>query len=505
MADPQDLTLAELLKMGDSRVPSFNERGELVPSPRTVSGDKYGQPQWPGVDPRKAVGSATEAMMSGVGGNAPGAVRAAVRHVGDMVSSAPRLATTLMAGLGLTASPSEAGPANKAELDPRVAELSSLTASIEREKAKLEKQATINFQSKTARDNAAAPILEGITQMQQRAGVIQGQLDKEMAAQAESNKPFNERHPDAAMALTIGGPIASGVLGGGAISLTNKYGATIAKAADEARKSMNMPEFAKQAMKVQNWEQWAPWAKRAAMGEAALIPAELRVAGDMIDKKTLPSTSPAQQAAAAKLGDPLNYALGMGQDIASGGIGTASGALAGSLLSRSPKVETQTMGSYLRGIDTKKLSPDEIAMALRSRAESAEGLPKSQGMPQTEASQPSLSAQLRSPNPLPTAPLETQPSLPALTSPRTARAGQSDQSSLPSWASETPEGVKLDPGHAWDANMGRQRNLSTGNFGPAVRYSPTRVKREDGSNKTQAPEEKTSVQMNDMGPLKYEN
>jgi hypothetical protein len=76
-------------------------------------------------------------------------------------------------------------------------------------------------------------------------------------------------------------------------------------------------------------------------------------------------------------------------------------------------------------------------------------------------------------------------------------------SNLPSWASEPPEGVKLDRGYYWDASVAQQRH-EKGGFGPTAKYSAPRIKREDRPRADQ-PEEKLGVQIDDTKPLRYED
>jgi hypothetical protein len=189
--------------------------------------------------------------------------------------------------------------------------------------------ATTNYRSTVAREQASLPVQKGIDAARSRIETLTGELDEDRKAKDLSDKPFAERHPNWALGMTIGGPIASGVLAKGGLDGINSVGRAAASADDVARKAGNMGEMAKQLVKGQNWEKWAPKAKALVLGEAALIPAELRAGGDFIDKKTLPADSKARQAIEEKmkLENLPSYLANMGLDVVSGGIGAATGGL----------------------------------------------------------------------------------------------------------------------------------------------------------------------------------
>jgi hypothetical protein len=79
-------------------------------------------------------------------------------------------------------------------------------------------------------------------------------------------------------------------------------------------------------------------------------------------------------------------------------------------------------------------------------------------------------------------------------------------SNRPTWASDPPEGVKLDRGYYWDASVGQQRH-EKGGFGPVAKYSAPRTKKEGGkpSKAVDDAPEKSSVQIDDTKPLRYED
>jgi hypothetical protein len=299
---------------------------------------------------------------------ATGPIGRGVAAVGSAIRSAPTLAKSLLGGAGAAGAISTAGEGS--DLDPRVAEINRLQSEIKAAETQLQRMATIKYQSTVAREKASEPVLGAISAARDRIGALTGELDAERQAKDLSDRPFAERHPYAALAMTVGGPIASGLLAKGGLDGINKIGRGAAEAADVARKAGNMGEMAKQLVKGQNWEKWHRPAKAMVLGEAAAIPAELRAMGDFIDKKTLPADSKARQAIEEKmkLENMPSYLANMGLDVVSGAIGAGTGGL---LARKSPKVEVQTMGSYLRGMPANQ-SPDQMAAGLATRAAEAE-------------------------------------------------------------------------------------------------------------------------------------
>jgi hypothetical protein len=299
---------------------------------------------------------------------ATGPIGRGAAAVGSAIRSAPNLAKTLMGGLGLTGAASTAGEGS--DLDPRVAEINRLDREMKAAETQLQRMATIKYQSTVAREQASLPIQKGIDAARARIEKLTGEIDAEQREKANSDRPFAERHPNWALGMTIGGPIASGLFAKAGLDKINNVGRAAAEAAGAARKTGDMGEMAKQLVKGQNWEKWQRPAKALVLGEAAAIPAELRAMGDFIDKKTLPADSKARQAIEEKmkLENMPSYLANMGLDVVSGAIGAGTGGL---LARKSPKVEVQTMGSYLRGMPANQ-SPDQMAAGLATRAAEAE-------------------------------------------------------------------------------------------------------------------------------------
>ncbi len=383
---------------------------------------------------RNGFGEFAKEFGPGIVGDALGMVAGPVgRGVSAAVRAVPTLAKSLMGGagagagaLGAMSTEGEGG-----DLDPRLAEINRLQSEIKAAETQLQRMATIKYQSTVAREKASEPVLGAINAARDRIGQLTGELDADRKAKDLSDKPFAERHPNAALAMTVGGPIASGLLAKGGLDGINSVGRAAASAADVARKAGNMGEMAKQLVKGQNWEKWGPKAKALVLGEAALIPAELRAMGDFIDKKTLPADSKARQSIEEKmkLENLPSYLANMGLDVVSGGIGAATGGL---LARKSPKVEVQTMGSYLRGMPANQ-SPDQMAAGLASRAAEAEraeaALRAARQNPQALQSQGSLPGQ--GPTSLSQELLSQGGATKSLPGPTTAQSGSGLSSSLP--------------------------------------------------------------------------
>lgn len=181
MADPRELAaLAELMRR-----------------PQVEGGD-YGMPYMPPLPPRDP--GAIENIKR------PGEYTQPIAEMaGPPIVGGARLGRMLMKGAGLggagaiVATPSEAGDGS--ELDPRLAKVKEIDQQIAAHRAKLEAMAKTNFQSKTARENAAKPLLDEI----ERASTLKTQLEGELMAEANrksaAGKPFRERYPEVAGAL----------------------------------------------------------------------------------------------------------------------------------------------------------------------------------------------------------------------------------------------------------------------------------------------------------------
>lgn len=426
MAD--EATLAALLREQETpqrRVPYFNDRGERVAGPE-MSGVNQGQAQWPLFDPRKAVGSAVDGALSGIGGNAPGAISAAAKHIGDLATSSPKLVAAVMAALGLTAAPSEASN----ETTPKDYQAPSLaqelwrslpfTSNAEDQRpqtrdeyiAKRGRPVTkskdefisseVDKMRKTERYEEAGPNLrkkledEGRRSAEQlykgyqeSQGAAASSLDADYGAYVDGwkkqrgehlNKQFAERHPTANMALTVGGPAVGAVFTRGIFGKYNKMGDEIAAAGKTARTADDSRALADSIVRADKFGPRAAIAKGLTVTEAALLPAELRMTSDIIDKKALPPDSGARQAAEQRMGDIPTYAKGMGYDLVSGGIGAAGGALWAKARTPSPGVDLAALRNHAAGVDRggfpefafgERMPQDTLSKILADRAVTA--------------------------------------------------------------------------------------------------------------------------------------
>jgi hypothetical protein len=106
----------------------------------------------------------------------------------------------------------------------------------------------------------------------------------------------------------------------------------------------------------------------------------LRMAGDVIDKKSLPPDAGARTAAETRMSDLPSYAKGMGYDIFSGGVGALSGGLWAKARTPSPGVDLSALRNHAAGIDRggfpemlrgQRMSQDELAAVLADRSTKA--------------------------------------------------------------------------------------------------------------------------------------
>lgn len=423
MAD-DELSLSRVLRQDIPRQP--NGKPDLSNTPA------FGQKGFEAFAKEFGPGIALDAA-----GLAAGPIGRGVSAVAGAIRSAPSLAKRLLAGGGVTGASASAGEGS--DLDPRVAEINRLQSEIKAAETQLQRMATVKYQSTVAREKASEPVLGAISAARDRIGALTGELDVDRQKKDRNNQDFSGRHPEAALAMTVGGPIASALLAKGGINKINDVGKAAAAAAETARTTGKMGDMAKELVKGQNWEKWAPRAKAAVLGEAALLPAELRAGTDFIDKKTLPPESKARQAVEEKhkLENLPGYLAGMGLDVASGVIGAGTGAL---FARKSPKVEVQTMGSYLTGLP-KNASPDELAVGLSKRAgEAAQAEAALRATRQSLPSTPLQGRQLDQP-PASLSTMLQAPQSAATKSLPGPTAAQSGQEANPSLASSSPQTI----------------------------------------------------------------
>jgi hypothetical protein len=194
------------------------------------------------------------------------------------------------------------------------------------------------------------------------------------------SKPFVERHPKTGLALTLAGPATSAVSTRAVFGKLNKMGDEIATAGATARKSDNMRDLADSIVKADKHAVYSPLTKGVTALEASLMPAEMRMTADFIDKKSLPPDAPAQQAAQTRMDDIPTYLKGMGYDVASGVAGTAGGALWAKARTPSPSVDLAALRNHAAGVERggfpemlrgQRMSQDELAAVLADRATNA--------------------------------------------------------------------------------------------------------------------------------------
>ena len=193
----------------------------LPPQPRPETSGIALQPQSQGErdelaqDASSAGQAALTAGMSAIplgallrGGQA--AMNLIPRGVAAAQNAAPGAVPAAAAVTAATAGSQAAGPEQQ---DGRVLKIQDLKKEIARNTAMLEKHATTNFQSKTARENAAAPYLQAISAAQNQITALEQELGSEERARANSS--FDKAWPavNAAWpAIQWGGPVAAAML-----------------------------------------------------------------------------------------------------------------------------------------------------------------------------------------------------------------------------------------------------------------------------------------------------
>ncbi len=289
------------------------------------------------------------------------------------------------------------------------------------------------------------------------------------------DKPFAERHPTAATVMTWGAPVLSAFGTRLGLKAINQKGVDIAEKGATAAAGNDMRGVADAIIKADKYAPRAAAGRAAVIGESAALPVELRAAADYADKKTLPSDSKAQQAAASKLSleNLPGYMGGMALDFGSGLIGAGSGALYNKIRGPSPGVDLAALRQNAAGIPRNGLSQDQLAIPLMDRAKARIA---------AESELNALASSANKPIPLTAEPATKQlpppaspggqggqpPAGPAGPSPGpqggtpnqqpAAGASKAASSNLPSWAGEPPPGVKLPKDTYWDVNRNQPRH-----------------------------------------------
>ena len=341
------------------------------------------------------------------------------------------------------------------------------------------------------------------------------------------NRQFSERHPGTAMAMTVGGPIASALLTKGIFGKIDKAGSTIARNGLDARVGDDVAGLAQNLVRAENYGTPALVGKGMTLAEAAALPVELRMMQDVIDKKGLPPNAGARKAADERMRDVGTYASGMGYDFLSGAIGAATGALLNKRFGPgSPKGDLDTLKSYGRGLEVNSLSPDELTTQLAERIIAANKAKRSIGqdvLTTQQASGASAPASIAPTQGVPANPLAGDGGIPQWSSPKVSFEpfrGQSrpaqppplpERQSLPPAAStsqaleEILKKVEFDKKGIpyWKEGHGRIRgsNKLTLEERQMLGLEPKPSKTQTKKPQNEPPPEKPSVQIDDMAPM----
>jgi hypothetical protein len=211
--------------------------------------------------------------------------------------------------------------------------------------------------------------------------------------------------------------------------------------------------------------------------------------------QTLPEENPVRTLAAKQLYDPWKLAERSGIGAIEGVLGQYAGPKVPQLAGRVYEGAKSMLGNWQGRPTVQPPKPTTLSGILRE-----------EGRPLQSVTVP---AQIADPIPpgSATGRSEMAKMLRDSPSPQRQLPAPGETSNRPAWASDPPENVKLDKGYEWHAEMGRQRSPTTGNLGPAVKYSAPRTKKESGKSQKAADDgpEKPGVQIDDTKPLRYED
>jgi hypothetical protein len=137
----------------------------------------------------------------------------------------------------------------------------------------------------------------------QKAATAQADAERK----AKLDQPFQERNPEASLALTAGAPVLSGLLARYGMGKLANRGEQLIQDFNMARQAGDVTAMSEAAAALSSWQRWLPMRQTAAIGVPATAPVDARVLGDVVDKYSLPPTSKAQQGASQRLGDVPQY------------------------------------------------------------------------------------------------------------------------------------------------------------------------------------------------------
>jgi len=318
-------------------------------------------------DPIKAAGGLGEAALAAI----PGMGKAGEA----LVATAPRLAALLTAG---TVAPMAAegafssSPAVAAETSNPLPGLYADRQKLSDQIAKTTQARDLegrtgkgpNYRSLDAEVQKLTTQLGGLDQMIRRnedanspehaqdLAQRQKQIDDQNAA-AELNKPFQERHPNVALGMTLGAPVASALLARYGLNKIADKGENLLADLLQAKANGDVGAIQDAAARLAQWKGSVLPKQAAAIAIPSTIPVDARAMGDTIDKYSLPPSSPAQQAAAERLGDPIQYAKDALPAIVSG---LTFGGVGAKMARSAPRGDAAAMGDMYGGKDQATLS-----------------------------------------------------------------------------------------------------------------------------------------------------
>lgn len=173
---------------------------------------------------------------------------------------------------------------------------------------------------------------------------LEGRYQQEVAAPYDTamrnyyDQDFADRHPILSPIMAAAGPVIAGLATRGVWNKANKGIADAVKAVDDARKVKKGAGVAQEAealARLRAAQKWGNVDKGASLGLGALVPLEMQMMGDYIDRKqsaTYRDSSGqeqpvlSQQRAADKMSDPTKYILDNSLSLVGGVLGAGWGA-----------------------------------------------------------------------------------------------------------------------------------------------------------------------------------
>jgi hypothetical protein len=207
----------------------------------------------------------------------------------------------------------------------------------------------------------------------------------EKAATAELDKPFAQRHPTTAAALTTASYVLPPIMAFAGMKGLSMKGDRLIRAFEEAREAGNMVLASEALAKLRQWQRTL-WPKQAAtIGTSASVPFDAQLVQDATDRYKLPKSSQAQQDAEKKLSDFPQYLADNAGNLVTGLTLSGVGAHAGKFQAPAPRGDAKALTDlYSKPGDkwfqgSRIQTPDELSATLGDASKASTRLQKPLG------------------------------------------------------------------------------------------------------------------------------